>query len=69
MRRRCIEIWVILSCIFLFTACADKTEDTELNEVITEEMEEVQFDKKTEVEKAEWIYIHVCGEVAEPGVY
>lgn len=70
MRRKILRAALILSSVLLLTACGSKAEEIELEEVVQEEVvEEEKREETTDSETAEWIYIHVCGHVLNPGVY
>ncbi len=70
MRRLFIKMCLILGCAFILSSCGDKEEEAEFQEIeeIEAEDNETEVMDETEPEEA-WIYVHVCGEVKNPGVY
>ena len=70
MQKNMSKIITVIACAMMFCLAGCETEaETELETVSVEELEEKGVSgEDTEVFK-DTIYVHVCGEVASPGVY
>ena len=73
--QRILKIFYIVSIIMLslsLTGC-NESEETEFQEISAEELDEKGASDETDMvkdeEKTEKIFVHVCGEVNNPGVY
>lgn len=66
MHRRILRAVLVLICIFSLTGCEENTDETVLQVV---EEENVEIEKESNSEAETCIYVHVCGHVANPGVY
>ena len=71
MRRifRCYCTVLIVICSVFVSGC-NKSEESAFQEISLEEMDEKGTSEEEETnEAAEMIFVHVCGEVKQPGVY
>ena len=66
MHRRILRAVLVLICIFSLTGCEENTDETVLQVV---EEENVEIEKESNSEAETCIYVNVCGQVANPGVY
>ena len=66
MRRRFrkISITVVVGLCMLVTGCESSGTEDQLEMIEIQETDSKEFEETTD-----WIYIHVCGQVKNPGVY
>lgn len=77
MCRRLSRVWILFVCVIVLMGCQEKTKESGL-ELVDEKRVEIEehnskeSSEREEQEKSEdesYQYVHVCGQVKEPGVY